>query len=514
MRTRWGLHGSIAGAVLAAALAVTTTASARADAAAAASAPLRADTRIAGDALLRDIALLERAYLQLHPGLYRYATPSEVGARFAALRAELGSGATLAQAYVAFSRFAASVKCGHTYANFYNQSKAVRAALLDSPTRVPFHFRWLDGRMIVVRDLTGAGLLPPGTEVLSIDGVATTALLPAMLAIARADGNNDAKRLRNVEVLGDDEYEAFDVFLPLLFPQVDAEQELRVRAPGDAQARTLRVRALTQAQRNAARTDLATDKAAAPWTLHPLPGGAMRIDMPTWAFYGDGAWDWQAWLAATLARPEVAAAPALVLDLRRNEGGVDVGVALLGHLSDAAFTLPGYVRKTRYRSTPRDLRPFLDTWDPSFHERGDTVTPAGDGFYLLRREDEPASGEAIAPRLPRYRGRVYALVGANNSSATFQFAQALKQADLGTLVGQPTGGNLRGINGGAFFFLRLPGSGIELDLPLVATFPDTPQPDAGVQPDIPVAVMVEDIATGRDPELAAALADLAARDAR
>jgi hypothetical protein len=82
---------------------------------------------------------------------------------------------------------------------------------------------------------------------------------------------------------------------------------------------------------------------------------------------------------------------------------------------------------------------------------------------------------------------------------------------LGTLVGQTTGGNRRGINGGAFFFLRLPNSTIELDLPLVGQFPLDPQPDAGIEPDIAVRVTRADVANGRDVELDAALADLAHR---
>ena len=39
------------------------------------------------------------------------------------------------------------------------------------------------------------------------------------------------------------------------------------------------------------------------------------------------------------------------------------------------------------------------------------------------------------------------------------------------MVGQVTGGNLRGINGGAFFFLNLPNSRLEIDLPLIGQFP-------------------------------------------
>jgi len=71
----------------------------------------------------------------------------------------------------------------------------------------------------------------------------------------------------------------------------------------------------------------------------------------------------------------------------------------------------------------------------------------------------------------------------------------------GALVGQPTGGNQGGINGGGFFFLRLPRSGIELDLPLIGQLPDGDRPDAGLQPDIFVIPTVSDIARGRDAEL-------------
>ena len=79
---------------------------------------------------------------------------------------------------------------------------------------------------------------------------------------------------------------------------------------------------------------------------------------------------------------------------------------------------------------------------------------------------------------------------------------------LGTPVGQATGGNQRGINGGAFFFLRLPNSKLGLDVPLIASFPPGDVPDAGIMPDIAVVPSAEDIAAGRDAELAVVVAAL------
>ena len=63
------------------------------------------------------------------------------------------------------------------------------------------------------------------------------------------------------------------------------------------------------------------------------------------------------------------------------------------------------------------------------------------------------------------------LIDAQNSSATFQFANFIQTNRPGRLIGQPTGGNRRGINGGAFFFLRLPASGLEADVPLMDVSP-------------------------------------------
>ena len=60
-----------------------------------------------------------------------------------------------------------------------------------------------------------------------------------------------------------------------------------------------------------------------------------------------------------------------------------------------------------------------------------------------------------------------------------------------------------GANGGAFFFLRLPKSGIELDLPLIGQFPLDERPDAGLTPDVLVAATPDDIRTALSARLAA-----------
>ena len=134
------------------------------------------------------------------------------------------------------------------------------------------------------------------------------------------------------------------------------------------------------------------------------------------------------------------------------------------------------------------------------------------GFYRLRKWDEDTTGARIVtPRGPRFSGRVWVLVGPVNSSATFQFALAVRRTRVGTLVGSTTGGNRRGINGSAFFFVGLPRTGLEVDLPLVAAMAPTAEPDAGVEPDVATRVTVADVARAVDVELNAILSRIRRR---
>ena len=163
--------------------------------------------------LAADIRILRRAYESLHPGLYRYATPRQLAQWFEQLEADWSRGPGLREQYLSLSRLLARIRCGHSYANFFNQKKDVARALFDSSGRLPFHFRWIDGRMIVTAH--GGEALPPGTEIHSIDGRPCGRILASLLPYARADGGNTAKRVAQLEVRGFDTLEAFDIFFGL-----------------------------------------------------------------------------------------------------------------------------------------------------------------------------------------------------------------------------------------------------------------------------------------------------------
>ena len=446
-----------------------------------------------------DIAILRDAYETLHPGLYRYNTPREMGARFDALARAWSRPQTRAEAYLSLSRFLATVECGHTYANFYNQSEAVQAELFDAQRLLPFQFAWIDGRMVVLANQSTDARLARGAEVLSVDGRSTSSILRALMPYARADGGNDAKRRALLEVRGLDRYETFDVFYSLTH-RPGASVRVRARPPGSSRAETFDVATIDLATRRSLLVAEPEENGPV-WTLTYPRAQTALLTMPNWALY-DSEWDWRGFLDQSFAEIAARNVTKLIVDVRGNEGGLDCGDLIAARLTDTPIAREGYARRTRYRQTPERLNQYLDTWDRSFRDWGDDAVPRADGFYDLRGE---ADVDQIEPRGPRFRGDVDVLIDSQNSSATFQFASCIKNNRLGRLIGAPTGGNQRGINGGAFFFLRLPASGLEADVPLIARFPLTPKPDAGIEPDVPIALTREDIAAGRDAALEFAL---------
>lgn len=117
------------------------------------------------------------------------------------------------------------------------------------------------------------------------------------------------------------------------------------------------------------------------------------------------------------------------------------------------------------------------------------------------------SGGGATPKLPRFAGKVIVLTDASNSSATLQFCQMFRANGLGRILGETTGGNLRGINAEKFMFCRLPATGLEVDVPLVGFFPEGAPEDSGLVPDVAVVQTWRDIAAGRDAVMARALAN-------
>ena len=365
-----------------------------------------------------DVAIVRDILETLHPGLTRYQTPRQFDAAHRQFARDWAADDRLEARYLALSRLLARIRCGHSYANFFNQSEAVASALFDRPTRLPFAFRWLDDAIVVTADHSGAGgrtalALPPGTLIKAVDGVPVRQMLHRVLPYVRVDGHNPGKARALLSVSGVERYEFFDIFHGLLFGPPDGGRfRLRLRTPGATRDQGVAAPALTLGERRSMMPTAAVEglSAGEQWQWTERPDGVTILRMDGWDVF-NSRWDWQGWLNARLdsLRPS----DGLVIDLRQNEGGLDCGDPILARLATTVLPQPAGRRLVRYRRVPDRLRPWLDTWDDSFFDWGDDATPYDAGRFALRGE---GGEEGIVPDQRRLTNRVAVLTSARTAA--------------------------------------------------------------------------------------------------
>jgi C-terminal processing protease CtpA/Prc len=447
-----------------------------------------------------DVRVLKRALTELHPALTKYRTRSEIDAAFARFEARGRAARDAGEMFLAATEMAAAIRCGHTWTNVRNQGGAARALLLDAPDKLPFTMTLVEGRWLVLA--SAAPGVTAGDEVLAVNGISARDMVERLWPYLRADGASDGKRLRQ---LGHDRFDfsPLDTVWPLLSPPGEGRYRVELRAV-TAASRSASVTAVTLAKRDAALAAQGVQPMSEDWSLR-IDGDIATMTLPTFSFW-NSKFDWSKFIDDGFAELNRRQVPNLVIDIRDNEGGDGaIGGKLLSYLLRERFTFTSDQSVTAYERVPYVLARYLDTWDFGFFDRTGQVEKITEGTAAGRYRVTARAGvpQTIEPAAWPYRGRTYMLVGGENSSATFQFALLAQQSRAATLVGQPTGGNLRGLNGGQLAWVTLPNSGVAVDIPLLAASYGMATPDASVTPDIVVTRTFEARRAGRDLEMAA-----------
>ncbi len=451
----------------------------------------------------RDTRVLMRALKELHPALTKYRTPAEMDAAFAKFEARGNAARDAGEMYLAASELAVAIRCGHTWTNVLNQTGAVKTALLDSANKLPVTMTLVEGRWLVLAS-TDAGV-KAGDEILAVNGVTARDMVARLMPYLRADGSSDGKRL--VQLNHDRlDFSQMDILWPLLSPPLDGRYQLAIRRGNATQTIAVSVGATTLDARNqalVAQGVLPIDKT---WKFR-IENNVGILTMPNFVFWNSD-FDWAKFIDDTFAELNAKKVPNLVIDIRVTEGGGGgIDDKIISHLIDKPYRYAANRGVTMYERVPYNLVKYLDTWDYSFFDRTGQVEKITEGTakgkWMLKSR---VNGEQIiTPAATRYAGRTYMLVSAENSSATFIFANLAKRSGTITLVGQVTGGNQRGLNGGEMTWVTLPNSGVSVDIPLLAASYNVDTPDASVTPDIVVTRTFAARAAGRDVEMEAVM---------
>jgi C-terminal processing protease CtpA/Prc len=268
--------------------------------------------------------------------------------------------------------------------------------------------------------------------------------------------------------------------------------------------RKIAAKAMTLAARDAALESQPVPGRSEAWTFR-AEGERAVMTLPTFAVQRS-KFNWQRFFVESFDELKRKQVKNLIIDVRDNEGG-DAAIALdlLSYLVKAPATYTADQSVTSYERVPPALAGYLDTWDTGFYDRSGNVDKITEGPQAGRFRFRPKANKVsdIAPRSTRFTGKVWLLVGPENSSATYALAKLAKQLGVATLVGQATGGNERGLNAGQLAWVNLPNSGVAVDIPLLAQSYTATTPDAGITPDIVVERHFAARAAGQDQEMEA-----------
>jgi hypothetical protein len=459
---------------------------------------------LAAEDLQEDALLLKKVMLDVHPGIYRYNTKEEFEAHFQTFFTKLNRDMTEAEFMKHLAQFTENVRCGHTYLNPWNMREEIRDRLFGGNIYLPFGFVIHDGRLFVTRNASNNNDIKTGAEIISINGFSASTILDSLYTVAKVDGSNtQAKdKLLELTAFAERDYNFFDFYFPLFFPLQDKIFEMTIQNYGSDEIIRHRQPALSRTERMNIMTSkygpVATGKET--WSLDIQEEMAI-LKLGTFVTWGFEDFDAAQFYDSVFTRVKQNGVENLVIDIRGNGGGLSENRnLLLSYLSEDPIPCSEN-RKELVVTTQADssYRKYVQTWDEIvFEGLPESYTrPYNSRFYeLLEGGCEP-----IQPSGNHFSGEIYILGNQSNVSSTFSLLNTIQKENLGTYIGQPSGGNKQGINGGSYFFLYLPNSQFEVDIPLKFTSYGEHAEDGYLTPDVWVEINQKHIAFQNDPYL-------------
>ncbi len=453
-----------------------------------------------------DLALVKATWENIHPGLYRYNTKTQIENYFKALDAQINQPMEQRNFFVLLSQLNEKLKCGHSFVSFYNNKRILKANLF-SRVFIPILFQVIDGKFIVTHNLSDNKDIALGNEIITINNIPIKTIIDSLLTVSKADGLKGLNKKRdNITIhprnIYTDNYSLFDVYFPLFFKKNLNDPTFSMAVLKDKKVIKATIAGLSKEDREqrfiAQYGEVPKNEKS--WYIKKIDKKTAVLRLGDFSTF-NWKFDVNKYLDSVFTMLNTEGYQNLIVDIRQNEGGADeTRDAVLTYLTPKSLGCANaYRRLYRYTSIPDSLKPYLDTWDDSFKQNKIGYELTAEGFY-----QKPLISSKCAEILPKpnhFKGKIYLITDASNSSATFIMADVFKKNNLGTIVGEKTGGSQQGINGGELFFFYLPNSKIEMDIPLIYQAPQTSRPDEGILPDYEIKTTVSDVATMNDPQL-------------
>lgn len=452
-----------------------------------------------------DVAVLKEVLQYVHPNVYAFTDSVNLQKDFQILENEMITNPTLENVYSSVSKFAAKIKCSHTFTNPWNQTSIIEKAIFHQPNKIPFTFTRLDKRLFIDKNASENNSLEKGMEIKSINGVSTEEVMTRLAEYIASDGNNYEKKLERLLTDGTEKFSMFDIFYPLEFGGTE-KFELKLENPKNTEIIRASVKSMSKTNRTRVleeRYGKLENSVRDGWNFKILNTTTAQLSLKSFAIQRN-EFDWKEFLDNAFKEVNNKGVKNLIIDIRGNEGGDGIiGEYILERLIQTSVELPAMNSSVRYLTIPKHFKKHISTWANFPFDFTKKIKSENEGRYYLK-DKYSIPQKKYKPRKDGFKGEAYLITDASNSSATQLMSMYAKQIENTTLVGQETGGNQKGTNGGFIFFLKLPNTRVGLDIPVIGQQVESVDEeiyDGGVLPDILVKRTSADFVNGTDTEI-------------
>lgn len=479
--------------------------------------------------LQSDIDFLHRKLERYHPQLYLYISKSELDYKFDSLKSTIKEPMTSREFYYKVAPVVASIKQGHSRLFQSTKdftSKEIKQYKINSYGKTPLakmNFGVFNDKLFVLGNDSWNKAISPGTEVVSINGIATKLLLDKYKTTFASDGFNTTFKDRMLS-------KRFHAFLLSDFDFTDsltcsvrvadslATMVLLRQKPIDTTKRdSIKAaikKSLTAAQKDSVKIEKRKkkylgynyDEKSFSKSLTFLEADS-SIALLHIGDFSQG--QYKKFYKNTFKTLDSLKTETLIIDLRNNLGGrADEIKDLYSYLADTNFV---FIDKSEIVSPKSMLfTAFFKGKSVLFNVLTFPIYPIYAGVALTRLSKDNDKyffrlgvTKKTEPKANRFKGKVYVLINGASFSASCTISSNLKGSKRAIFVGEETGGGYNGTVAGIMPVFTLPNTKLKVKFGLmtVDSHHKTDVFGHGIYPDVPITPTLDDFLNGNDPEV-------------
>ena len=451
------------------------------------------------DQVLEDYTIFKEILTSGHPSLYEYTAKFQWDSIFSGFEQKgIQKVKTSNDLFQSITSIADKAKDGHLIIHHPKMDNV--------PPMFPLLLKIIDERLYTDTDDFG---IPVGSEIMSINNMASQSILKKLLIYAPSDGFNLTKKYRQIEkefgILHFYEYGSKKSY-SVKYTTIDGEVKTKEIAPKSFESignrYPYRNSHFASYHQDINRVTYFKNRIAEKWPfvyyIDSINTAVLTVNS-----FGLDPMEFKSKLIVLFKEIRKKKADNLIIDIRQNIGGYRINaINLYSFLTNTPFKqrisesvitneLP---HKEHVIHTLSDYTEFFEMYFASAKKES--------GKWILT--EDHAKAEMI-PYKKIFNDKVYVLIGGNTFSAGSAFALSAKNDKNITLVGEETGGGYYFHTAQFIALYELPNSKIMVRMPFVKidkyVLDHSVPKGSGVLPDVEVILTVEDLIKGTDSQL-------------